>query len=75
MLQDNEPVFANSYAREGRVTGDLTADYQRLRHALEQMMMAPVKDFAGIDELINRLELTQLAIKGELGVKGNNPNE
>ena len=75
MPVDRAPDFSNSYARQGALTGDLNADYERLRDELELLMAEPVKDFARIDELIDRLELVQLAIKGEHGVKGNNPNE
>ncbi len=75
MPVDHAPDFSNSYARQGALTGDLNVDYERLRDELELLMAEPVKDFARIDELIDRLELVQLAIKGEHGVKGNNPNE
>lgn len=75
MLENSDVVFANSYARVGGATGDLRADYDALRRELQVLMMEPVKDFPRIDLLIDRLELVQLAIKGELGIKGNNPNE
>lgn len=75
MPLDPAPDFPNSYARQGGMTGDLNADYERMRDELELLMAEPVKDFVRIDELIDRLELIQLAIKGEYGVKGNNPNE
>ena len=67
--------FSNSYARESGARGDLSADYERLRLELEQKMAEPVQDFVRIDEIIDQLELIQLAIKGEHGIKGNNPNE
>jgi len=54
---------------------DLQAEYESSREQLERLMAAPVKDFPAIDELVDRLELLQLAIKGEHGIKGNNPNE
>ena len=54
---------------------DLQAEYVHLREELEQLMAAPVKDFSAVDELVNQLEMLQLAIKGEHGIKGNNPNE
>ncbi len=57
------------------MTGDLNSGYDRLREELEGLMTEPVKDFAKIDQLVDRLELIQLAIKGEHGIKGNNPNE
>ena len=54
---------------------DLTAEYGSSREQLERLMAAPVKDFPALDELVGRLELLQLAIKEEHGIKGNNPNE
>lgn len=75
MTSDHVPDFANSYARQAGLGGDLNVDYERLREELEQKMSESVKDFVRIDELIDQLELIQLAIKGEQGVKGNNPNE
>lgn len=75
MPSDNAPAFPNSYARQGGMTGDLNSDYERLREELEALMSEPVKDFVRIDQLVDRLELIQLAIKGEHGIKGNNPNE
>ena len=54
---------------------DLQAQYKQLREKLERLMAEPVKDFPAIDVLVNRLEMLQLAIKGEHGIKGNNPNE
>ena len=57
------------------ITPNLQAEYAHLREELERLMALPVKDFPAIDELVNRLEMLQLAIKGEHGIKGNNPNE
>jgi hypothetical protein len=54
---------------------DRTAEYDRLREELERLMAEPVKDFQRIDELVQRLERLQLAIKEQHGIKGNNPNE
>lgn len=54
---------------------DLQSEYVQLREKLQQLMAAPVKDFPAVDELVNQLEMVQLAIKGEHGIKGNNPNE
>ena len=63
----------------GRVTApanrDLKFEYNAMRQELEGLMSAPVKNFPRIDELVGRLELVQLAIKDEGGIKGNNPNE
>lgn len=64
---------------EGGVTvsasRNLKLEYDAMRQELEDQMSAPVKNFPRIDELIGRLELVQLAIKDEDGIKGNNPNE
>ena len=38
-------------------------------------MTEPIKDFPRIDQLVDQLELIQLAIKEQHGIKGNNPNE
>ena len=54
---------------------DLQAQYHHLREKLQHLMAEPIKNFPAIDELVNRLEMLQLAIKGEHGIKGNNPNE
>lgn len=54
---------------------DLVSEYVRLRAQLQALQAEPVKDFAKIDQLIDQLEQLQLAIKGEHGPKGNNPNE
>ena len=75
MPSDFAPSLPNSYALQGALTGDLNADYERMREELVALMTEPVKDFASIDQLVDRLERVQLAIKGEHGVKGNNPNE
>ncbi len=75
MRSDFAPSLPNNYALQGGLTGDLNSDYERMREELVALMTEPVKDFASIDQLVDRLELVQLAIKGEHGVKGNNPNE
>ena len=64
-----DPAVADS------ITPDLQAEYAQLREKLERLMASPVKDLPAIDELVNRLEMLQLAFKGEHGIKGNNPNE
>ncbi len=46
-----------------------------MRQQLEGLLSQPDKDMAGIDRLVNDLERLQLAIKAELGIQGNNPNE
>lgn len=53
----------------------LQAEYDQLRAELQRLMMAPVRDFLCIDQLVDQLELLQLAIKEAHGLKGNNPNE
>jgi cell division FtsZ-interacting protein ZapD len=57
------------------VKPDLKLEYARMRAELQALLEAPVKDYPRIDELVNELERVQLAIKGEHGIKGNNPNE
>ncbi len=53
----------------------LQAEYARMRQQLEGLLSQPNKDMAGVDRLVNDLERLQLAIKTELGILGNNPNE
>lgn len=71
------PAFSlrRDHAASESIKPDLRAKYVHLREELEQLMAAPVKDFSAVDELVNQLEMLQLAIKGEHGIKGNNPNE
>ena len=54
---------------------DSTQEYERLRDRLVALQSAAVPDQAAIDRLIGELELLQLKIKGEHGIKGNNPLE
>jgi hypothetical protein len=51
------------------------AEYERMRQQLESLLNHPDKDMAEVDRLINELDRLQLAIKAELGILGNNPNE
>lgn len=53
----------------------LQAEYDHLRAELQGLMMAPVRDFLRIDQLVDQLELLQLALKAAHGIQGNNPNE
>jgi hypothetical protein len=46
-----------------------------MRQQLEGLLNQPDKDMAEVDRLVNALERLQLAIKAELGIRGNNPNE
>ena len=62
-------------AAAGVATSDLQTEYGHLRDKLERLMAEAVKDFPAIDQLVDRLESIQLRIKGEHGMKGNNPNE
>jgi hypothetical protein len=57
------------------VNTDLESEYGHLREELERLMTEPIKDFPRIDHLLDQLELLQLAIKEQHGIKGNNPNE
>ena len=51
------------------------AEYAQLRQRLESLLAQPDKDMAAVDRLVDALERLQLAIKAELGIRGNNPNE
>jgi hypothetical protein len=51
------------------------AKYAQLRRQLESLLAQPDKDMAAVDRLVDALERLQLAIKAELGIRGNNPNE
>jgi hypothetical protein len=53
----------------------LQARDDELRAELVRLMKAPVRDFLLIDQLVDQLEQLQLALKGEHGIQGNNPNE
>ena len=75
MTSDHAPAASGAYVVQNPVNDDLPAEYDRLRETLETLQAEPVKDFAEIDVLIDQLEQLQLAIKGEHGIKGNNPNE
>ena len=46
-----------------------------MRQQLEAVLNQPDKDMAEVDRLVNELDCLQLAIKAELGIRGNNPNE
>lgn len=75
MISDHAPAEPGYYDIQNPVNGDLEIEYQRLRETLQILQAEPVKNFAAIDALIDQLERLQLAIKGEHGIKGNNPNE
>ena len=51
------------------------AEYAQLRLQLESLLTQPDKDMAAVDRLVDALERLQLAIKADLGIRGNNPNE
>ena len=69
------PAVASGYVPGLAANSDLQAEYQHLRAELERLLTDPVKDFPGIDKLVNQLEKVQLAFKEQHGIKGNNPNE
>lgn len=74
----SDPAFAAPGSAPSSSHGhrpSLQAEYDHLRAELERLMREPVKDYARLDHLVDQLELLQLAIKGEHGIKGNNPNE
>ena len=70
----SDPAAVSGYLPEPFLK-PVASDYERLREELERLMSEPVKDFPRIDQLVDDLELLQLAIKETQGVKGNNPNE
>ena len=75
MLSDPTPSARSDYLDTGAANPDLRAEYDRLREELTRLLAEPVKDYPRIDELVDQLELTQLAFKEQHGIKGNNPNE
>jgi hypothetical protein len=75
MPSDPTPDARSGYLGPQDASQDLPAQYDHLRQELERLMAQPVKDFPAIDQLVDRLELLQLAIKEQHGVKGNNPFE
>jgi hypothetical protein len=52
-----------------------TSRYAHMRAELEALMAQPIKDMPRIDHLVDALERTQLEIKTEMGITGNNPND
>jgi hypothetical protein len=75
MPSDSAPAARSGHFSADDLNRDRTAQYQRLREDLERLMAGPVKDLPAIDQLLDRLERLQLAIKEQHGIKGNNPNE
>ncbi len=75
MPLDSTPAVRSGYISPDAVNPDLELEYDHLRKELERLMTEPIKDFPGIDHLVDQLELLQLAIKETHGIKGNNPNE
>jgi len=75
MTPETHPDAPSSYIPAGLAHADLQAAYAQSRTQLERLMREPVRDFVQIDELVDRLEKLQLAIKAQHGIKGNNPNE
>ena len=75
MASNPAPGVRRDHVVADSMTPNLQAEYAHLREKLERLMASPVKDLPAIDELVNRLEMLQLAFKGEHGIKGNNPNE
>jgi hypothetical protein len=75
MPPDSAPAARNGHFSADDLKRDRTAEYGRLREELERLVAEPVKDFAAIDQLVDRLERLQLAIKEQHGIKGSNPNE
>jgi hypothetical protein len=75
MSSDSAPAARNGHFSTDELNRSRTAEYDRLHEELERLMAEPVKDFVAIDQLVDRLERLQLAIKEQHGIKGNNPNE
>lgn len=75
MASDPTPSVPSSAINTDAVNTDLESEYDHLREDLERLMTEPIKDFPRIDHLVDQLELLQLAIKEQHGIKGNNPNE
>lgn len=75
MMPDHMPTAAGEGDVEKLINEDLETEYERLRQTLQVLQAEPVKNLAAIDALIDQLERLQLAIKGQHGIKGNNPIE
>lgn len=71
----SDPAVHDGYTAPDSMKPDLESEYDHLREELERLMTEPIKDFPRIDQLVDQLERIQLEIKGEHGIKGNNPNE
>ena len=69
------PIPPELYVELSGLNIDLEKEYEKSREEMERLMAEPIKDFPRIDYLIDQLEMLQLAIKGQHGIKGNNPNE
>jgi hypothetical protein len=75
MPSDSAPAAPSGHFSADDLNRNRSAEYDRLREELERLMAEPVKDSPAIDQLVDRLERLQLAIKEQHGIKGNNPNE
>lgn len=75
MPSNSSPAERITYLDPGLLNDDMQKEYDHMREELEGLMTEPVKDFPRIDHLVDQLELIQLAIKEQHGIKGNNPNE
>jgi hypothetical protein len=51
------------------------AEYERLRLRLQSLLAQSNRNLIEVDSLVGDLDRLQLAIKAELGIRGNNPNE
>ena len=54
---------------------ELTAEYDRLRVELKQLLEAPVRDMAAVQRVVDRLDDVHMRFKASHGLHGNNPNE
>ena len=75
MPSNSIPAAAASYVPDLAADINLQSEYSRLRAELEYLLAQPEKDLVRVDMLVDQLEKVQLAIKGQHGIKGNNPNE
>lgn len=75
MPSASKPAVQSGYISTDTIHTDLESEYDHLREEMERLMTEPIKDFPRIDYLVDQLELLQLAIKEQHGIKGNNPNE
>ncbi len=75
MPLNTTPSPRSGYLPDDVANADLPVEYAHMREELERLLTEPIKDFQRIDALVDELEMVQLALKEQHGIKGNNPNE